>query len=307
MTETIDRARAALSALHAFGDAARDALAARVVVDGRADPARLDAEQRAAHGYAWVATTIAALDALAAWAQGLAARGEWTDGEALVLDIAFGEYAAQLIGGLPMSANEFVRPAQLGLKDAAVALASDPFVAAFVEIADDRRGRAALIAHIRSGGRIAESFGDDMVDTIRDQYRRFTADRITPHAHRWHLENALIPDALIAELAALGTFGVCISEDYGGLGLGKLEMCVVTEELSRGWIGAGSLGTRSEIAGELIGASGTDGQKAQWLPGIAAGTILPTAVFTEPSNGSDLANLASRATRAADGDWRVTG
>lgn len=307
MTETIERARAALEALHRFGDAARDALAARVATEGKVEPAKLDAEQRAAHGYAWIATTVAALDALAVWADGLSTRGEWSDAEALVVEIAFGEYAAHLIGGLPMSANEFVRPAQLGLKEAAAALAADPAVAAFVDAADDRRARAALIAHIRGGGRIAESLGDDMVDAIRDQYRRFTTERITPYAHRWHLDNALIPDALIAELAALGTFGVCIDPEYGGLGLGKLEMCVVTEELSRGWIGAGSLGTRSEIAGELIGAAGSEAQKAQWLSGIASGEILPTAVFTEPSNGSDLANLATRATRADDGSWRVSG
>ncbi|MET0362738.1 MAG: acyl-CoA dehydrogenase family protein, partial [Sphingobium sp.] len=258
-------------------------------------------------GYAWIATTIAALDALAGWAEGLAERGEWTDAEALVLEIGFGEYAAHLIGGLPMSANEFVRPAQLGLSDAAARLAADPAVTAFVAAADGTQARAALIAHIRGGGRIAETLGDDMVDAIREQYRRFTTERITPHAHRWHLDNALIPDALIAELAALGTFGVCIAPEYGGLGLGKLEMCVVTEELSRGWIGTGSLGTRSEIAGELIGLAGTDAQKAQWLPGIASGEILPTAVFTEPSNGSDLANLATRAVRGADGGWRVSG
>jgi len=307
MNETVDRARAALAAFHRFGTAAREALALRVGSDGRIDPAKLDVEQRAAHGLAWIATTIAALDALAAWAHGLVERGEWTDAEALVLDIAYGEYAAHLIGGLPMSANEFVRPAQLGLQDAAAALAADPAVAAFVRAADDPRSRAALVAHVREGGRIAETLGDATIDAIRDQYRRFTAERITPHAHRWHLDNALIPDALIAELAALGTFGVCIDPAYGGLGLGKLEMCVVTEELSRGWIGAGSLGTRSEIAGELIGLAGTDAQKAQWLPGIASGEVLPTAVFTEPANGSDLANLATRAVRGADGDWRVSG
>ncbi|MCK9543568.1 MAG: acyl-CoA/acyl-ACP dehydrogenase [Novosphingobium sp.] len=307
MSETISRARKALDAFHRYGDAAREALTARVSKDGRVDPARLDVEQRAAHALAWIATTIAALDALAAWAEGLAERGEWSDGEALVLGIAYGEYGAHLTGGLPMSANEFVRPAQLGLRDAAAALAADPAVAAFVREADDPRSRAALVAHVRHGGQIAETLGDPTIDTIRDQYRRFTAEKITPHAHRWHLDNALIPDSLIAELAALGTFGVCIAPEYGGLGLGKLEMCVVTEELSRGWIGAGSLGTRSEIAGELIGLAGTEAQKAQWLPGIASGDVLPTAVFTEPSNGSDLANLATRAVRGADGDWRVSG
>lgn len=307
MTQSIARARQALEALHRYRDTARASLAARVAPDGTVDPRRLDVEQRAGHGLAWIATTIAALDALAHWAQALDARGRWSDAEALVLDLAFGEYGAQLLGGLPISANEMVRPAQLGLGDAAATLAADAALAGFIAVADDPRARAALVAHIRGGGTIAEDLGDETIDAIRDQYRRFTAQQITPFAHRWHLADALIPDATIAQLAQLGTFGVCIAPAYGGLGLGKLEMCIVTEELSRGWIGAGSLGTRSEIAGELIGLAGTDAQKAQWLPGIASGAILPTAVFTEPSNGSDLANLSTRATRAEDGGWRISG
>ena len=306
MSGNIQQARQALDALHRFGAAAQHSVAARVSIDGKVDPQRLDAEQRAGHGLAWVATTIAALDALTVWAETHAARGEWTAADALLLDLAFGEYAAQLVGGLPISANEFVRPSQMGLAAEATALAADPAIAAFTARADDPALRAAIVAHVRTGGRFTESLGDETIDVIRDQYRRFTAERITPFAHRWHLDNALIPDALIAELAALGTFGVCIAPEYGGLGLGKLEMCVVTEELSRGWIGAGSLGTRSEIAGELIGMGGTDGQKAQWLPGIASGDILPTAVFTEPSNGSDLANLSTRAVRDGDG-WSISG
>lgn len=306
MKERIGQANRALTALHHFTEAARTTFAARVVKGDRADAALLDREQRAGHGLAWIATTVAALDALATWAQTAATRGDFGPGEALLLDLAFGEYAAQLVGGLPISANEFVRPAQLGLGGEAAALAADPAVADFIVRADDPDTRAALIAYVRSGGGFTESLGDDTIDAIRDQYRRFTAEKITPFAHRWHLDNRLIPDALIAELADLGTFGVCIDPEYGGLGLGKLEMCVVTEELSRGWIGTGSLGTRSEIAGELIGAAGTAEQKAQWLPGIASGAILPTAVFTEPSNGSDLANLATRATRTAEG-WSISG
>ena len=306
MTDTIALARDALRALRPYGDAAHAALRTRVAPEGRTDPKLLDAEQRAAHGLAWVATTIAALEALSDWAEAAQTRGEYGDAEALVLGLGFGEYAAQLLGGLPISANEFVRPAQMGLTEAAATLAADAAVAALIDRANDPRGRAALLSHIRSGGRIAESLGDDTIDAIRDQYRRFTTEKITPFAHQWHLDDALIPDALIGELAALGTFGVCIAPEYGGLGLGKLEMCVVTEELSRGWIGAGSLGTRSEIAGELIGLAGTEAQKAQWLPGIASGDVLPTAVFTEPSNGSDLANLSTRATRTNDG-WSISG
>ena len=92
-------------------------------------------------------------------------------------------------------------------------------------------------------------------------------------------------------MAELGVFGLTIPEEYGGMGLGKESMCVVSEELSRGYIGVGSLGTRSEIAAELILGGGTEAQKQKWLPKIASGEMLPTAVFTEPNTGSDLASL----------------
>ena len=120
-----------------------------------------------------------------------------------------------------------------------------------------------------------------------------------PHAHDWHLKDELIPLALIDEMAELGVFGLTRPESLGRPGLGKVAMCVVSEELSRGWIGVGSLGTRSEIAAELILDGGTD-QKQRWLPRIACGEILPTAVFTEPNTGSDLASLRTRAVQ--DGD-----
>lgn len=306
MTAILDRARAAMPALHRYRDAAREKVRARVAPTGQLDPARLDAEQRAAHGLAWISTTIAALDGLLAWAIAADAREQLGDAEDHLLAIGFGEYGAQLLGGVPISANEIVRPAQLGIAGAAAELAADPALAGLIETGGMPAPRAALIAHVRNGGPIAESLGDETIDAIRDQYRRFTAEKITPFAHAWHLADALIPDALITELAELGTFGVCIAPEFGGLGLGKLEMCVITEELSRGWIGAGSLGTRSEIAGELIRVAGTAEQKARWLPGIANGTVLPTAVFTEPGNGSDLAQLATRAVRDAEG-WTISG
>jgi (2S)-methylsuccinyl-CoA dehydrogenase len=84
-------------------------------------------------------------------------------------------------------------------------------------------------------------------------------------------------------------------------------MCVVSEELSRGYIGVGSLGTRSEIAAELILAGGTQAQKEKWLPGLASGELLPTAVFTEPNTGSDLGALRTRAVKDAHGDWILKG
>ncbi|MFM5923003.1 MAG: acyl-CoA dehydrogenase family protein, partial [Novosphingobium sp.] len=137
-------------------------------------------------------------------------------------------------------------------------------------------------------------------------FRRFTEAEILPHAHKWHLANDLIPDATVAAMTELGTFGATIPAEFGGLGLSKLVMCLITEELSRGWIGAGSLGTRSEIAGELIAMGGTPAQKDYWLPRIASGEILPTAVFTEPDTGSDLGSLQTRA-RLDGGNWVIEG
>src|SRR4029453_17170001 len=106
--------------------------------------------------------------------------------------------------------------------------------------------------------------------------------------------------------AALGVFALTLPEEHGGMGLGKEAMCVVSEELSRGWIAVGSLGTRSEIASELILAAGTDEQKRRWLPGLATGEMIPPAVFTEPDTGSDLASLRTRAERKGD-VYRITG
>ncbi len=296
----IARAAGAVRAAEAYAAEALSSLRARVA------GASLDAEQRAAHGYAWVDTAVGAMAATLGWADAASARGEAGEGERLALLIGLGETLAQLAGGLPMGPNELVRPADLGTADAAAKLVADPAVSWFLAHGNTATNRAALTALLAGGQPLSDRFGDELLDTIRDQYRRFTDDRILPFAHQWHLDNALIPDATIAEMAALGTFGVCIPEAFGGLGLNKLVMCIVTEELSRGWIGAGSLGTRSEIAGELILHGGTDGQKAQWLPRIASGEILPTAVFTEPDVGSDLGSLGTRAVR--DGDsWRIDG
>lgn len=284
----------ALAAAQAYRDAARAALAGRLAARA------IDDEQRAAHGFAWVATSVAALEALADWQ---ARNGDANPVDALVVRLGFAEMLAQLTGGLPMGQNELFRPADLGLTEAARALAAA--VADLTE-ADHAPARAELAALLADGQWPSESFHDAELDAIRDQFRKFTDAEIVPHAHQWHLANALIPDATVQAMADLGTFGVCIPEAYGGLGLDKLVMCVVTEELSRGWIGAGSLGTRSEIAGELIVLGGTEAQKAQWLPRIASGEVLPTAVFTEPDTGSDLGSLQTRA-RLVDGRWVIDG
>ena len=307
--------------LHSYVAAATQATRNCVMVNGQLDAQQAHRNQRALHGLAWIATTAQAVLATARWGQRLAADGgtrgcgstagplhlAHRPAENLLIGIGIGEYLQQLAGGIPMSQNEIFRPGELGLGDAARALRADPSVAWFLEHGNTVRSRHALMEQVRAGASINESLTDADLDIVRDQFRRFSTERIAPHAHQWHLADELIPDRVIAEMAALGVFGICISPDYGGLGLGKLAMCVVTEELSRAWIAAGSLGTRSEIAGELISLAGTPDQKTQWLPGIASGEVLPTAVFTEPDTGSDLGALRTRATQAADGTWRIDG
>jgi (2S)-methylsuccinyl-CoA dehydrogenase len=141
---------------------------------------------------------------------------------------------------------------------------------------------------------------------MRNEMRRFADQEVVPHAQGWHLKNEYIPLSILSQMAELGVFALTIPEEFGGLGLGKESMCVVSEELSRGYIGVGSLGTRSEIAAELILGSGTPEQKRKWLPKIASGECLPTAVFTEPNTGSDLAALKTRAVREG-GVYKIYG
>lgn len=292
----------AVSEAQRFFESARAIVAKSVTRDGRVDTN----EQRFLHGLAWVATQVEALSAVGEWAERLLAQNQFGRIERLAIEIGFGEYLGQLIGGLPMSQTEIVRPSELGLSAIAEALASNPSVHRFLESGNIAAHRAELAELLRTGRTITDRTGDDTLDQIRDQIRRFTAQRITPHAHGWHLADALLPDEVLAGMAELGVFATCIDPQFGGLGLGKMAMCIVTEELSRGWIAAGSIGTRSEIAAELVWNSGTDEQKTRYLPGIASGAILPTAVFTEPDTGSDLGAVRTRATRTADG-WRIDG
>ena len=307
MQDTISLAAAAVEAARAYVRHVQRLCHDAVAVNGRIDQARVETGQRQVHGFAWVATGVEGLAQLTAWAQRLAASGRLGTGEALVLQVGMGEYLAQLLGGLPMSQNEIVRPSDLGAEDAADVLRQHPAVRWYVRDGNAVDARAHLGRLLAEGWRPDDSLGDETLDMIRDQFRGFTDEQIAPNAHAWHLADTLVPDDVVDAMAGLGVFGVCIGEEHGGLGLGKLAMCVVSEELSRGWIAAGSLGTRSEIAGELIGANGTPGQKARWLPAIAAGQVLPTAVFTEPDTGSDLASVKTRARQEVDGSWRVTG
>ncbi|MGR3635836.1 MAG: acyl-CoA dehydrogenase family protein [Shimia sp.] len=281
-----------------------------VSTDGKVSGQLIEENQTAAHGLSWLATYAQSLKQMQAWAERLQSDGKFGEIEQLIHQIAFGEYLWQVYGGIPMSQGEIIRMQDLGLTQDELRGLMQPEVMTLCDSGNSQAARMRLVelmqeqsANIMFGA----SGLDDELEMIREQFRRFAVDRVEPNAHEWHLKDELIPMEIIEELAELGVFGLTIPEEYGGFGLSKASMVVVSEELSRGYIGVGSLGTRSEIAAELILCGGTEEQKQQWLPKISSAEILPTAVFTEPNTGSDLGSLRTRAVKTENGNWDVTG
>ncbi|WP_299931823.1 acyl-CoA dehydrogenase family protein [uncultured Pelagimonas sp.] len=301
---------AAIAPVETVFEAARSSVRELVSKDGRVSGGLIEANQTAAHGLAWFATYLESLRQMQGWAERLQADGKFGELEQLLHQIAFGEYLWQIYGGIQMNQGEMVRLQDMGLtQDDARALMSDA-VMTLTQGANTQAARTRLVDLIqqREGDiTYGETGLDDELDMFRDQMRRYAVDKVEPYAHEWHLKDELIPMEIIEELAEMGVFGLTIPEEYGGLGMSKASMCVVSEELSRAYIGVGSLGTRSEIAAELIIAGGTEEQKQKWLPALASGEKLPTAVFTEPNTGSDLGSLRTRAVKDENGDWKVTG
>ena len=278
--------------------------------EGKLDPAKLEREQHAVHGLAWLATYGEAVRELGDYAGRLKEADKLGETETLLVKIGAGEYLDQMFGGIPMSQGEMVRPtSSLGFTTDELAKFRTEAIEAVIADGNTVKNRAALVAKIREGSgsaTIGDSGLDEDMEAIRTEMRRFGQAEVVEQAQVWHRENAYIPMAIIEKMAELGVFGLTIPEEYGGMGMPKAAMCVVSEELSRAYIGVGSLGTRSEIAAELILGGGTDEQKERFLPKIASGDLLPTAVFTEPNTGSDLASLRTKAVK--DGDvWKISG
>jgi (2S)-methylsuccinyl-CoA dehydrogenase len=303
--------RQAASDAEAYFIDLRRSVASRVAPNGKVDRRKIDEEQRATHGLAWVLTYVETLKETANWADRIDAEGKFGEIEQLLTQILFGEYLYQLGGGLPMTQLEIVRPSDMTQDSAVVQKLATPAIIKLITQGNTAAARMAAAKIIRgfleSQRATVEYTGlEETFEQIREQFRAFGKEVVEPFAHEWHLKDELIPDSVVKQMGEMGVFGLTIPEEFGGLGLGKTSMCVVSEELSRAYIGVGSLGTRSEIAAELLLNGGTRAQQEKYLPGIASGEILPTAVFTEPNTGSDLGSLRSRAVR--DGDtFRITG
>ena len=300
---------AAVPPVEAILEKAKTSVRQLVSKDGRVSADLIEAHQTAAHGLAWLATYTQALRQMHKWGEALNADGKFGQTEQLIHQIAFGEYLWQIYGGIQMNQGEIVRLQDLGLTQDDMRGMMEPAIQTLTQGGNTQAARTRLVELMQEHSAnitVGASGLDEELEMIREQFRRYAVEKVEPFAHEWHLKDKLIPIEIINELAEMGVFGLTIPEEFGGLGLSKASMCVVSEELSRGYIGVGSLGTRSEIAAELIIAGGTDAQKAKWLPRIASAETLPTAVFTEPNTGSDLGALRTRAVKDGE-DYKVTG
>jgi len=287
---------------------AKTFLKSKVISEGRVAGGKLDSCQHIAHGYSWITTYRNGMGQLVNWINNLDSNNITSKSDLLILQIGFAEYLTQIIHGIPMSQGETIRLSEFGIASEALQTQSDA-ISTLINLGNTDEARFALVENMsHQSGEL--TFGSDGLDAeyamIRDQFRKFVEKKVMPYAHEWHLKDALIPDEIIEEMGELGVFGLTIPEEYGGFGMSKTAMCVVTEELARGYIGVGSLGTRSEIAAELILCGGTEEQKQKWLPVISSAEILPTAVFTEPNTGSDLGSLKTRAAHVGD-VYKITG
>lgn len=201
-----------------------------------------------------------------------------------------------------------LRPSAYGLS--AARLPSD-----YVELADAYLSSGHLCALGQAwrdrGGRLPDDHLDEETSMIRETFRQFSDERVAPLAESIHRGDTMIPDTIIEGLRELGCFGLCVPERYGGLqpddSEDRLGMVIVTEELSRGSLGAaGSLITRPEIMAQALLEGGTEAQKQRWLPGLAAGVPLCAVSVTEPGTGSDVAAVSLRAEKT-EGGWLLNG
>ena len=309
MNQLILKCQKALITVDKYYDAALQHVRGELIVDGKLSRDNLDKEQHAAHGLSWIAAYRATLKEMVNWAENLDKDSAFNETEQLMLQIIFSEYCAQIKSGIPMSQLEYVRPQDLGLKNG---LFQENGTEEFNDLilngnsTDDRMKLAQLLKDGFSSKNFGNSNLDETTSIIRDQFRKFVEDDVTPHAHEWHLKDDLIPMQIIEKMSEMGVFGLTIPEEYGGLGMSRFVDCVVTEELARGYIGIGSLGTRGDIAAELLITGGTEDQKLKFLPKIASGETLPCAVLTEPHSGSDMGSFKTRA--VANGEhYTITG
>jgi (2S)-methylsuccinyl-CoA dehydrogenase len=292
-----------VDAIERLYETAHARLKEQVSEAGKISPKKLEKLQVPAHGLAYLATELQACKQLVEWSERVGGAHEKQIAATYIAEVG-----RSLRSQIDLGACETVGISELGVTDEDLrASVLRPDVA---KLCDEQASADKYIGIAQQAEKLGlgnSGLDDETLEDIRSQFAKFVDQEVIPQAQDIHRKDVLIPMSIVQHMNELGVFGLTIPEQYGGLGLGKVAMCVVTEELSRGYIGVGSLGTRSEIAAELILGGGTQEQKEYWLPKIASGEVMPTAVFTEPNNGSDLARLGTRAVKQADGSYKVNG
>jgi (2S)-methylsuccinyl-CoA dehydrogenase len=249
--------RDALGALDTYAAAATSGARGQLAgEDGRPDRKAFERHQHLAHGLSWLVTYVETLRQVSEWAFRLEAEGKFGEVEALLSQILFSDYCAQIVGGIPMNQGETIRPHELGSLEASGALFAERSITEGKTPAS-MAAAAALLPDALTRNTVEETGLDETMSMVREQFAKYASD-----AHGWHLRNDYIPMDVVNEMAELGVFGLTIPEEYGGLGLGK-RRCASSPKNCRGYIGVGSLGTRSEIAAELILCGGTDDEQKQ--------------------------------------------
>ncbi|HAS50738.1 MAG TPA: acyl-CoA dehydrogenase [Gammaproteobacteria bacterium] len=205
------------------------------------------------------------------------------------------------------------RPADFGL--------NDQWLGATIDHAAVRQFCLAQLAAVKvaelgqlmraQGGVTGAYLLDDHHEMMRETFRRVAEEVVMPLAEEIHRHDLDIPATIIDQLKDLGCFGISIPERFGGIQSDEQEdnlgMIVVTEELTRGSLGAaGSLITRPEILAKALLKGGTEEQKLKWLPQLASGDLLCAVAVTEPNYGSDVANMRLKATKT-EGGWLLNG
>ncbi|HNC51712.1 MAG TPA: acyl-CoA dehydrogenase family protein [Accumulibacter sp.] len=270
---------------------------------------KLDEHQMASFDLAWCAAESTAARFAVEYARQVAAVAPVADGSCLEERMAR-VFCAEALQNIHNRLR--ARPQSFGLDDSNLAPFAATAVSRFCQSQLDAGNLESLGREViaRNGASGAYML-DDHATMMQDAFRKLATNVVMPLAEEIHREDRIIPPEILDQLTEMGCFGLSVPERYGGLQSDDHEdntgMIVVTEELSRGSLGAaGSLITRPEILSRALLKGGTEEQRQKWLPLVASGQPLCAIAVTEPDTGSDVAAMRLKATKC-EGGWLLDG
>ena len=212
-------ARETIKPLEILNDKAVNKLRELVTMEGKVSPSLIETHQSVAHGVAWLATYAESVSQMVKWAENLSQEKKFGQPEQLLLQIGVSEYLRQIVGGIMMSQGEIFRLSDIGLNTLDLSEFQTEVVQELMSRGNTQDARTLLVDNMlehSANVTVGDSGLDEDLEMIREQFRKFSIDRIEPYAHEWHLKDELIPLEVISELSELGVFGLTIPEEYGG-------------------------------------------------------------------------------------------